>query len=152
MAVDGRVDAQAKDVLVVLGQRARVDEGAPGRRGLAVVMVDDGDDAGGARLDGDAGGLVEDERKDVLVVGEGEDVLDDELAAAGDDGAAGAPVGVLPADAVVLLVQADDVFGLGGRAVRVGEQAVKVLGGGGACVVSLVVHRGGTIGGGGGLP
>ena len=110
VAVDGRVEAQTKNVLVVLGDGARVDNVAPGRR-LAGVHIDDGDDAGGASLERDAGGLVEDKGKDVLVVGEGENVLDDELAAAGDDGAAGAPVGVLPVDAVVLLVQADDVFG-----------------------------------------
>lgn len=103
MAVDGRVDAQAKDVLVVLGERAGVDNVAPGRR-LALVDVDDGDDARGARLNGDAGGLVQLKGKYVLVVGEGDDVLDDQLAAAGNDGAAGARVGVLPVDAVVLLV------------------------------------------------
>lgn len=53
--------------------------------------------------------MVEDEGEDVLVVRDGDDGLDDELAVAHDGGAAGAVVGVFPPDAVVLLVDADDV-------------------------------------------
>ena len=66
--------------------------------GFAGVDVDDADDAGCARLDVDAAGLVEFEGEDVFVVGERDDELDHELAAASHDCAPGSPVGVLPVD------------------------------------------------------
>ncbi|KAF4506524.1 hypothetical protein G6O67_006601 [Ophiocordyceps sinensis] len=127
MAVDGGIDADAEQVLVVLRQGARADDVAPGRR-LAGVDVDDGHDARCPGLDGDAGRLVELEGEDVLVVGERDDELQDELAAARHDSSSGAPVVVLPVDAVVLLVQADDLAGHLGRAIGLGQDAVKVLG------------------------
>lgn len=56
MAVDGRVDADAEDVLVVLRQCAGRDDVTP-VGGLAGVDVDDGDDTGGTGFDDDAAGL-----------------------------------------------------------------------------------------------
>lgn len=126
MTIDGRVDARAEDVLVVLGERTRVDDVAVVAL-LAWVDVDDADDAGGARLDDDAAGLVELVGEDVLVVGQGNDELHDQLAVAGHNGAARSPVGVLPADAVVLLVQTDDVGMRRGFAVTADDDGIEIL-------------------------
>lgn len=109
MPVHGRVDAHGEDVLMVLRQDARPHDVAVVALLLARVDVDDADDACGARLDGDPAGLIKFVGEDVLVVSECDDELHDELAAADHDGALGAPVGVLPADAVILLVEADHV-------------------------------------------
>lgn len=127
MAVNGRVDAKAEHVLMVLGKGARTDDVAPVGRDGTCIDVDDRDDASGTSLDLDAGGLIELEGKDVLVVRECDDKLDDQLAAASGNGTAGAPVGVFPADAVVLLVQADDIMGGNTRAVGFGQNAIKIL-------------------------
>lgn len=75
VAVDGGVEADREKVLVVLGEGAGGDDVAPGRS-FGSVDVDDGDDAGGADFDGEAGGLVESVGEDVFVVGEGDDELD----------------------------------------------------------------------------
>jgi hypothetical protein len=53
--------------------------------------------------------LGEVEGEDVLVVGDGDDGLQDEDAGAGYDGVLRAEVGVLPEDAVVLFVATDYV-------------------------------------------
>ena len=55
--------------------------------------------------------------------------MDDEFAVADDGGAAGAVVGVFPADAGVLFVHADDVFHGGGLAFVVGEDGTEVVDG-----------------------
>ena len=62
-----------------------------------------------------------------LVVGERDDELDDEFAAASHDCAAGAPVSVFPADTIVLLVEADDVGAFGYCAVAGGGGSIEVL-------------------------
>ena len=54
--------------------------------------------------------LVEDVGEDVFVVANCNDGLEDEFAIAGYCSAAGAVVGVFPADATVLFVDADTVF------------------------------------------
>ena len=128
VAVDGGVDAEGEDVLVVGGQDAGVDDGAPGD-GEASVDGLGGDDAGGADLVGQLAGLVEDEGEDVLVVGDCDDGLEHQFAGAGDGGGAGAVVGVFPADAGVLFVDADDVFHGQGGAFVVREEAVEVVDG-----------------------
>lgn len=107
--VDGRVHAQGEDVLVVDGQDARVDDGAPGDLD-AVVDGLGADDAGRSDLVRQLTRLVEHEGHDVFVVGDGDDGLDDEFSAADDGCFAGAVVGVLPADAGVLLVDTDYVL------------------------------------------
>lgn len=101
MAVDGWVDAEAENVLVVLRQGARVNDVAV-VAGFVRVDVDHADDAGRSRFDADAACLVEFVGEDVFVVCEGDDELDYEFAAACHDCAAGAPVGVFPADSIVL--------------------------------------------------
>lgn len=73
------------------------------------VDIDTTHNTRSAGLDIDTTSLVELVRKDVLVVREREDELHDEFAVTGHDCTAGAPVCVFPADAVVLLVQTDDV-------------------------------------------
>ena len=126
VAVDGRVDAEGEDVLVVCCQHARVDDSAPGDRN-AVVNGLGADDARGADLVSDFAGLVEHEGEDVLVIGDGDDGLDDELAVAGNGGAAGAVICVFPANAVVLFVDAYDVFhrhGLTGGVRKDGAEVV----------------------------
>lgn len=110
LAVNGGIHADAEDVLMVLGQGAGADHVAPGCR-LAFVDVDDGHDTGGSGLNLDTGRLVELVGKDVFIVGQSDDELNNELAASSHDGPAGSPVGVLPVDAVILLVQADDLLG-----------------------------------------
>jgi hypothetical protein len=72
--------------------------------------------------------LVEFIGEDVFIVCEGDDELDDELAVARYDCAAGAPVCVFPADAVVLLVEADYVGAYGDGAVGCGVGSVEILG------------------------
>ena len=128
VAVDGRVDAEGEDVLVVCCQHARVNDGAPGDRNTRVDGLG-ADDTGGADLVGEFAGLVEHEGEDVLVVRDGDDGLDDELAVAGDGGAAGAIVRMFPADAVVLFVDADDVFHGHGVAGWIGKDGAKVVDG-----------------------
>ena len=109
VAVDGGVETKGEDVLVVHGQDTRVDDGAPGN----VDAVVDGlraDDACGADLVRQLASLVEHKGQDVFVVGDCDDGLDDEFPAANDGRSARAVVGVLPADAGVLLVDADHVL------------------------------------------
>lgn len=69
VAVDGRVDADGEDVLVVLGQNTWADDVAV--VGLfAWVDVDDGDDACCASLDVNVTGLIELVGEDVFVISE----------------------------------------------------------------------------------
>ena len=82
VSVNSWVDAQTKDVLVILGQGAGGDDVAPSG-GLVWGDVDNGDDTGGTDFDFDASGLVEFEGEDVFVVGECDCVLDYENAPAG---------------------------------------------------------------------
>ena len=103
MAVDGGVHADGEEVLVVLGEGAWGDDVAVRRR-LALVDVDNRDDSRGSGFNGNGARLVEFVGEDVLVIGEGDDELHDELARTGHDCSAGVEVGVLPADASVLLV------------------------------------------------
>ena len=109
VAVDGGVDAQGEDVLVVDGKDARVDDGAPGYFDALVDGLG-ADDAGGSDLVGHLAGLVEHEGHDVFVIGDCDDGLDDQLPASYNGCSAGSVVGVLPANAGVLLVNTDYVF------------------------------------------
>ena len=108
---DHRVDAQGEDVLVVGGEDARVDHGAPGDADGVEVVVDGlgGEDAGGADFVGHFASLVEHESHDVLVVTDSDDGLEDEFAAADDGGTTSAVIGVLPTDACVLFVNTNGV-------------------------------------------
>jgi len=106
--VNGWVNAQGEDVLVVSGEDARVDDCAPGHFDAFINRLS-ADNTGGADFIGHFTSLVEHERHDVFVVGDGYDGLNDEFAASNDGCAAGAVIGVFPANASVLLVDADDI-------------------------------------------
>ena len=129
VAVDHGVDAQGEEVLVEGGEDARVHDGAEGVRDVREGQVDGGggEDSRGAGFVAYVAGGVEDEGEDVLVVGDGEDGLQHELAVADDDGPVGAVVGVLPEDAGVLLVHADDVGHGRWLAGAIGEDAGDVV-------------------------
>ena len=128
-AVEHGVDAQGEDVLVVGGEDARVDDGAEGDADLVEGVVDGlrGEDAGRADFVDDFARLVEHEGQDVLVVRDRDDGLQDELAVADDRCAVRAVVGVLPADAGVLLVDADAVFERDRLALVVGDDGAEVV-------------------------
>lgn len=129
VALEHGVDAQREDVLVVDRQHARVHHGAKGDAGPVELVVDGlgRQDARGPDLIGDLAGLVEHEGQDVLVVGHGDDALQDQLAVADHGRPARAVVGVLPADARVLLVHAHAVLDRGGGALVVGDDGRDVL-------------------------
>jgi len=108
VTIDCRINAESEDMLMVLGEYTRVDDVAV-VAGLAGVDVDTADDTGCSGLDVDATRLVELVGEDVFVVGQSDDELDDQDTAASYDCAASAPVGVLPANTLILLMQADNV-------------------------------------------
>jgi hypothetical protein len=69
------------------------------------------------------------EGEDVLVVGDCDDGLQNEDAGSGYDGVLRAEIGVLPEDAVVLLVAADYIGEFDGRAFGVVVPGVEVFDG-----------------------
>lgn len=109
VAVDGRVDAEGEDVLVVDGEDAGVDDGAPWYFDALVDGLG-ADDAGRSDLVGQLAGLVEHEGHDILVVGDCDDGLNDEFPASDNSCSAGPVVGVLPANAGVLLMDTDYIL------------------------------------------
>lgn len=109
VAVDGGVDAQGEDVLVVDGEDAGVDDGAPWYFDAFVYGLG-ADDAGGSDLVGHLPGLVEHKSHDVFVIGDCDDGLDNQLPASYNSCSAGSVVGVLPANAGILLMNTDYVF------------------------------------------
>lgn len=107
-AVDEGVDAEGEDVLVVGSEDAWMDDCSE----VDLNTLVDGlgaEDSCGADFVVHFSGLVEHEGHDVLVVCDCDDGLEDEFAVADDGGATGAVVCVLPSDASVLLVDANDV-------------------------------------------
>lgn len=108
--VDVGVDAEAEEMLVVVGVDAGVDLSAPA---LGVLVLEHGvgvQDTGELDLRGNGAILVEHPGDDVLVVGGGEDLLDDQLAATGDDDGIVTEVAMLEEDAGILLVNADGIL------------------------------------------
>lgn len=81
--VDGRVEAQAEEVLVVVRVDARVDFCAVGRGGFSLCEGVGGQDAGEFDFELDDAVLVHDPVDAVLVVAGGEDLADDEFAGPG---------------------------------------------------------------------
>jgi hypothetical protein len=65
--------------------------------------------------------------KYVFIVGERDDELHHKFSAARNDRSTGPPICVLPVDAVVLLVQADDIRCYFAAAVSANDDAVEVL-------------------------
>lgn len=109
VAVDCGVDAEGEDVLVVDGEDAGVNDGSPWHFDPFVDGLG-ADDAGRSDLVGQLSCLVEHEGHDVLVVGDCDDGLDDKFPASDDSCSAGSVVGVLPANASVLLMDTDYIF------------------------------------------
>jgi len=71
--------------------------------------------------------LVELVRKNVFIVGQGDDELDHQFSISGDDSPVGSEIGVLPSNAVVLFVDTDHVLGDGWLAFRVDQHCVDVF-------------------------
>lgn len=126
MTIDSRVDTDVEQVLMVRSHDTIGDAGSPRNLGLLVNGLG-GEDTSGAGLKRDLSVLVEDPGKDILVVGNSDDLLKDKLSLADDDRLAGSVVGVLPLDALVDLMDADGV-GTGSRgSVSSDNAAVDVL-------------------------
>lgn len=125
-AVDSRVDSHTEHMLMVLRQRSWVNDIAP-RRSFALVNVDDRNNTGCAGLHHDSSSLVELEVEDVFVVGKGDDELDNQFSAASNDSSTGSPVGMLPVDAIILLMKTDDILGDLGLTLVINKYTIKVL-------------------------
>lgn len=78
-------------------------------RGLSGIDVDDTDNSGCSGFDHDTPGLIEFVGEDVLVVGESDNKLNNEFAVSSDNSTTSSPVGMLPSDTIVLLVEADNI-------------------------------------------
>lgn len=124
--VDRWVDTEREDVLMVGGQYTRLDNSSPGHR-HALVNGLGTHNSRGAHLVTEFAGLIEDEGQDVFVVCYRDDRLEDEFTRPHDRGIVRAIVGVFPANAGVLLMNADDVFHGKGLTVRGGEDGGQVV-------------------------
>lgn len=71
--------------------------------------------------------MVELEVEYVFVVGKGDDELDNQFSATSNDSSTGSPVGMLPVDAVILLVKTDDILGDLGFTLVINKYTIKVL-------------------------
>ena len=126
VAVDGRVNTDVEQVLMVGSHDTIGNARSPRNLGLLVNGLS-GKDTSSSGLERNLSILVEDPGKDVLVVGNSDDLLKNKLSLADDDRLAGSVVSVLPLDALVDLVDADGV-GTGSRAsVSSDNAAVDVL-------------------------
>lgn len=125
-AVDSRVDSHTEHMLMVLRQRSWVNDIAP-RRSFALVNVDDRNNTSCAGLHHDSSSLVELEVEDVFVVGKGDDELDNQFSAASNDSSTGSPVGMLPIDAIILLMKTDNILGDLGLTLVINKYTIKVL-------------------------
>ncbi len=138
MAINGRVDAQGEDVLVVSGKDARVDNGAPGD-GDAWVNGLGVEDAGGADFVDELAGLIEHKGHDIFVVRDSDNGLDDEFAVAYYSSTTGVVVGVLPTYARILLMNAHDVFHWQGFAMFIVQDCVQIVDGAEAVTTELEI-------------
>lgn len=128
MAINGGIDAQGENMLVVSGEDARMDNGAPGD-GDAGINGLSAEDAGGADFIDELAGLVEHEGHDIFVIRDGDDGLDDEFAVAYYSCTAGVVVGVLPPYAGILFVDANDVFHWQRLAIVIVQDCVQIVDG-----------------------
>ena len=103
------VDPQGENVLMVGGKHAGMDNCTPGNVDTFVDRLR-ADDAGGTDFVGELAGLIEDEGHNVFVVGDGDDGLDNKFAAANDCCVTSTVIGVLPTDAGILLMDANDIW------------------------------------------
>lgn len=144
VAVDHRVNPQAEDVLVVYCKYTRVDDCAP-RYVNAFVNRLSAEDTRRANLVGDLAGLVENERENVLVIGDSDDRLKDQFSRP-DNGCPSCAVitravsswlgsissivlRVLPANSGVLLMHADDVGHVNNTSLIVRQHSTEVVDG-----------------------
>ncbi len=109
VAVDGWVDAEREDVLVVDGEDARVDDGSPWHFDAFVNGLS-ADDAGRSDLVGQLACLIEHESHDVFIISNCDDGLDDEFPTSSNSCSASSVVGMFPADASVLLMDTNYVL------------------------------------------
>jgi hypothetical protein len=65
--------------------------------------------------------------EDVFVVGKGDDELDNQFSAASNDSSTGSPVGMLPIDAIILLMKTDDILSDLGLTLVINKYTIKVL-------------------------
>lgn len=126
VTLDRRVDTQREDVLVVSCKDTWVHNGTP-RNSQALVNGLGRQDTGSAHLVHELGGLVELECKDVLIVGNGDDGLQNQLALADNGGAPCAVVCVLPTNTSVLLVNADHIGHINGVSLVIAQDRVEIV-------------------------
>ena len=108
MSINRWIYPDAEAVLMILGKSTRTDDVAP-VRSFALVDIDNRHDAGSSGLDVDSACLVEFVGEDVLVVCQSDDELHYELTATSNHCSTGSPVSVLPVDAIILFMNANDV-------------------------------------------
>ncbi len=109
-SIDVGIDAQAEQVLVIVGVDARRDFGAPAMEVLARVHGISVKNAGEFDVKLDGAVLVKDPVDGVFVIGGGKDVGDDQFAATGGDDGVVPEVSVFEEDTSVLFVDADGVL------------------------------------------
>lgn len=126
VSINGGINAEGKDVLMILSQHARVNHVSV-VGGLASVNVDTADDSSGAGFDVDATALVELVGKHVFVVGQCDDELNHQHSAACYHCTASAPVRVLPTNTLVLFVQTDNIWVNFAFSIVVDDNSIKVL-------------------------
>lgn len=126
LPINSRIDADAENMLVVLRKDAATNDVAV-LADFASINVHDVENASCARLDCNTAGLIKLVGKDVFIVCQRNDELDDELSVACDNCTACTPVGMLPTDAVVLFVKTDGI-GQGPRsAIRLRHHGIEVF-------------------------
>lgn len=107
MTIDGGIDAERKDVLVVSGEYTRMDNGAPRNFHVRWLCADD-PRCSDFVLHFPC--LIKYESHDVLIISNSDDGLYHELSATDNGGRTGSVIGVFPANASVLLVNANHVL------------------------------------------
>ena len=109
MAIERRVDSEGEDVLMMCGKHARMDDCAP--RDFDTLIDGLGaEDTGGTNFVDYISRLVEHESEDVFVVRDGDDGLNYKLSVPYNSSPSCSVVGVLPADASILLVNAHHIL------------------------------------------
>ncbi len=109
MTIDSGVNTHGEDVLMVLGKNSWVDHVSV-LANLSGIDVDAGNNASGPDFDVDLARKIKLISEDVFVVGQSENELNDELTVASDNCTVGAPVCVLPSNAVVLFMKTDNIW------------------------------------------
>lgn len=126
MSINRWIDPHTEYVLVILCQRAATHH-IPIVARLAWVNIDDTDDASCPGFNGDAACLIELVSENILIVGQCDDELNDKFSGSSDHSPSGSPVCMLPADSVVLFMQANDIRCHFGGPVSFSKIEVEVL-------------------------